>query len=205
MSMIDTFLFDLGNVLVYFSHERMFAQMAALCERPPEEISKLCRESGINDRLERGEISEERYHREFENLVRRPVDPDRLYHAASDIFSSNDSIRPIVAKIKDKGLRLVLLSNTTSAHFRFIKERFNVLELFDEWIVSYEVGAMKPDAPMYEVALEKIQCPADRCFYSDDLEVNVEAGRRFGLRSEIYTDTPTLVKQLRQRGLELDI
>ncbi|MFO0948072.1 MAG: HAD family phosphatase [Planctomycetota bacterium] len=202
--MIDTLLFDLGNVLVYFSHERMFAQMAELCGRSPAEVVTLCRQSGINDRFERGEISEAEYHREFEALVRSNVDPEKLYQAASDIFWSNDSIRPIVAKAKQRGLRLVLLSNTTSAHFRFIQERFDVLEPFDEWIVSYEVGAMKPDAPMYEAALERIQCPPQRCLYLDDLEANIQAGRDFGLQAEVYTDTPTLLNHLKERGLELD-
>ena len=45
--MIRTFLFDMGNVLVHFSHEKMCAQMGALCEKSAEEVRDVLFESGM--------------------------------------------------------------------------------------------------------------------------------------------------------------
>ena len=39
--MIRTLLFDLGNVLLHFSHQRLCAQMGELCGKPAEAIRRL--------------------------------------------------------------------------------------------------------------------------------------------------------------------
>lgn len=201
--MIETVLFDLGNVLVHFSHERMFAQMGALCGRSGPEIAALCRELDLNDRFERGEISESEFHRALERAVGRPIDRHALYLASSDIFWLNDSMVPVVRALRSSGRRLVLLSNTTAPHLRFVGENFTILDELDEQVVSFKVGAMKPDAPIYYAALDRIGCPPDRCLYVDDLAENIEAGRRFGLDAEVFTDTASFLGHLRQRGVEL--
>ena len=45
VAMLRTIMFDLGNVLLYFSHERMFEQMGALCGKPAEETRELMLDS----------------------------------------------------------------------------------------------------------------------------------------------------------------
>lgn len=203
--MIETFLFDLGNVLVHFSHARMFEQMGALCGKTGDEILALCDQSGLTDRFERGQVSEEEFHRCFQELIGHEVCPQELYRAGSDIFWLNEPMVPILEKLRSEGYRMVLLSNTTAAHLRFIRENFPVLDFMDELVLSYEVGAMKPEDAIYEAALKRIHCPPGNCLYVDDISENIEGGRRFGLRAEVYSDTPKFLRDLQTHGVELSL
>lgn len=202
--MIRTVLFDLGNVLVYFSHERMCAQIADVCGRDASEVRELLLDGGLQWAFERGDVSEAEFHRRLEKATGRTIDFDALRRAASDIFELNTSVVPVVDALKKRGHRLVLLSNTNRLHFEFVRERFDILDRFDEFVLSFEVGAIKPERSIFEVALDKIECRPQECFYTDDTAGHVEAGRRFGLDAEVFTDTETLLGHLRQRGIAWD-
>ena len=85
--MIRTFLFDLGNVLVHFSVERMCRQMAAVCNCSEKRVYDLLFDSGLLDKLEIGQISEDDAYREFTEALGAQVDREQLDLAACDIFA----------------------------------------------------------------------------------------------------------------------
>ncbi len=201
--MVRTLLFDLGNVLLYFSHERMYEQMGNLCNRSGEEVRELLEEQQALTDFECGRLSRPEMHRLFESLTTVEVDRRRLMRAVSNIFTPNNSLLALLDPLKALGLRLVLLSNTNIAHISFVKKKFDLLAKFDAQILSYEVGSMKPDPPMYEAALDQIGCAPGECFYTDDIVENVERGRGFGLQAEVFIDTQTFISQLEQRNIIL--
>jgi glucose-1-phosphatase len=200
--MIETFIFDMGNVLVHFSHERMCRQIAEICGLSPAEVRRWLFDSGLQWEFEKGRITEENLHTRLEEQTQRTLDFGALIHAASDIFDRNPAIEPMIDAIRSQGRRLVLLSNTSLSHFQFVRANFDVLSAFDAFVVSYEVGAMKPDKAIYDAALAAAGCPAEKCFYTDDIADYVAAGRRYGLQAEIYTSADALRGQLRERGVK---
>lgn len=201
--MIQTFLFDMGNVLVTFCHDRMCRQMGELCGRSGPEVRALLIDTGLQWEFERGEVTPQEFHQRFEAAVESRVDREQLRLASSDIFAQNDSLLPVLGQLKSLGHRLVLLSNTTIWHFEFVRERFDVLKPFDDFVLSCRAGAMKPDAPIYEAALREIHCDPANCFYTDDIPDYIAAGRRHGLNAEVYVDTIALLRQLRNRGVDI--
>ncbi len=202
--MIRTFLFDMGNVLVHFSHERMCAQMGALCGRTGPEFRQILFDTGLQWEFERGKVSEREFHRRLEEAVGQPLDFEALVRAGSDIFHLNEPIVPLLDRLREWGHRLVLLSNTSISHFEFVSAEFDLLHRFDDFVLSYRVGALKPDSPIFEAALATIDCAPEECFYTDDIPAYVEAGRSFGLQAEVFTDVASLCKQLRVRGFSVD-
>lgn len=202
--MIETCLFDMGNVVVFFSHRVMCEQMGALCGREWQDVWKVLFDAGLEYEFERGEITEREFHSRFESAVDRRLDFEALHRAASDIFALNPPMPGILDGLKSRGLRLVLLSNTSVSHFAWIRERYDVLQRFDDFVLSCEVGAIKPDRAMYAAALRKIACEPGRCFYTDDVADNVEAARPFGLQAEQFLDVPTLQRQLAERGVTVE-
>jgi HAD superfamily hydrolase (TIGR01509 family) len=201
--MLKTILFDMGNVLVYFSHERMVKQIAEVCGQQAESVGEFLLDSGLQWEFERGLIGEGEFHRRVEAFAGRDVDYRDLLQAGADIFWRNDSILPVLDGLKTLGVRLVVLSNTCASHFEFVRRRFDCLGYFDDFVLSCEVGAIKPEPAIYEAALERIACAPSECFYTDDVERNVEAARAFGLRAHVYTDADALVAQLDDLGLAL--
>ena len=80
---IKTCFFDMGNVLVFFSHERMCQNIAKLCGWNLPETKTFLLEEGRQWKLERGDISEEEFHAEFCEATGRKLDIDQLRHAAA--------------------------------------------------------------------------------------------------------------------------
>lgn len=199
--MIRTFLFDMGNVLVHFSHDRMCAQIGALCGLSGPEMRKLLIDSGLQWEFERGRVSAEEFCAGLGAAAGAQFELAALKHAGSDIFDLNKPMLPILDALKARGHRLVLLSNTSIAHFEFVQENYDVLDRFDDFVVSFRVGALKPDRAIYEAALRTIQCDPSECFYTDDISAYVDAAREFGLQAEVFTDAATLRTQLHQREI----
>jgi HAD superfamily hydrolase (TIGR01549 family) len=201
--MIRTFLFDMGNVLVHFCHDRMCSQIGELCGKSGPEIRAALIESELQFKFERGWLSEDEFQAVLQRLLDASFERDELFRAGSDIFQANSSIVPVLKALKTAGHRLVLLSNTSAPHLRFVRENYEVLEYFDDFVLSYEVGAVKPDAAIFEAALRKIDCPPEECFYTDDIEEYVITARKFGLRAEVFTDTENLLIHLVGHGVQL--
>ena len=193
--MIQTFLFDMGNVLVSFCHDRMCRQMGTLCGLTGPEVRQRLIDTGLQWEFERGQVTPDEFHHRFEEAVATKVDQRELARASADIFTPNVSLQPVLAELKSRGHRLVLLSNTTIWH------RFDVLKPFDDFVLSCHAGTMKPDAPIYEAALRVIHCDPADCFYTDDIPDYIAAARKYGLDAEVFTDTPALIRQLENRGI----
>jgi len=201
--LIRTFLFDMGNVLAFFSHDKMCEQMGRLCGRSQSEIRTLLIESGKQWDYERGKLTSAQFHQWFEQAVGQCVDFDALLVAGSDIFELNTSILPVLDSLKASDYRLVLLSNTCISHFEFIWNQYNVLQRFDDYVTSYAAGAIKPEPDIFECALKKIECAPEEAFYTDDIPDYIREARKLGIQAEVFTDTETLVAQLAQRGIHV--
>lgn len=198
---IRTCFFDMGNVLVFFSHEKMVRNIAELCGWSEAQTKTFLLDEGRQWKLERGDITEEQFHEDFCQAAGRLIDMDALRLAAADIFWLNESIVPVLQHLKSAGRRLVLLSNTSVTHLRFIEQRFNVLDLMDDRVTSFEAGAMKPEDRIFEVALSKANCPPENCFYTDDIQPYVDKGSSFGINARLFTNTDSLKQHLSELGL----
>lgn len=188
----------MGNVLVHFSHDKMCRNIAQLCNWTEAQTRTFLLDEGRQWKLERGEIDEQAFHEEFCRASGMLLKINELRHAAADIFWLNESIMPVLHELKSAGLRLVLLSNTSLTHVRFIERHYNVLQLMDDRVTSYEAGAMKPENRIFEVALSKALCDPDECFYTDDIEAYIRKAETLGIHSRVYSTTEALRISLRE-------
>lgn len=200
--MLQAIVFDMGNVLVHFNHEKMLAQMGALCGRSAAAMRTLLFDDGLYWNFERGHFSPDEFRQRLEAATGVRLNLTDLATATADIFQLNAPMVPLLEELQARGLRLVLLSNTCLWHFEFIWERFGILQRFDEWVVSYHVGAIKPEAAMFQAAKRAVQCPPDRALYTDDIPAYVDLGRAQGLQARVFTDVSALRRDLAALGID---
>jgi len=181
--MIRACVFDMGRVLVDFCHERMLRQMAVVCRCDPAALREYLMESGLLLRYECGEFTEAQMHGFFEEFLGYRIPRDELDRAASDIFTDKPEMLPLLQQLRQHGLKLVLLSNTSRNHFEFIRPRFPFVELFDAYVLSYEVGVLKPDPAIYQAAVATAGCLPEECFFTDDIAENINGAQACGLQA----------------------
>ncbi|WP_437186329.1 HAD family hydrolase [Planctomicrobium sp. SH668] len=199
---IRTLLCDLGNVLCFFSHEKMCQQVADVCNVPVESVRKTLLQGQMQWNFERGLITEIELKQQLENEFNCRINLGQLVRALGDIFELNDSMIPLLLHLKRRRTRLVLLSNTCVSHINFIQSRWNILGLFDHMILSYEVGTVKPEDRIFEIALDQVQCDPEEVLYIDDIAQYIEKGRLFGMNAEIFTTTDRLIETLPKYGIQ---
>lgn len=194
-------IFDIGNVLIYFNQEKMIEQLAELSGLTTVAITKELLTNGLGIKYETGLISTNELISYFEKISSRKHTKDAFKRAMSDIFKPNESLFPLVKTLKEKGIKLILLSNTSEIHFEYIHENYEIIGNFDHFILSFEVKAMKPAASIFKKAIEVSCCAPEECFYIDDIPEYINSARSLGIDAEQYVDTQTLIRQLSERNL----
>ncbi|HCS53821.1 HAD family phosphatase [Rubinisphaera sp.] len=203
MTEIKACLFDMGKVLVHFSHDVMLEQMAVVCGCEAAELKTLLFDSGLLLEYERGLHDEPQMHSNLETALKRQLDRLQLEDAAARIFEPNEEMIPLLLELRDAGIPLVLLSNTSRIHFEFIRNSFSILEHFDHFILSYEVQALKPDPAIYAHAVQAAGVSAEECFFTDDIMENIIAARACGIEAHLFEDAVQIRKVLHGLGLPI--
>ncbi len=201
--MHKTVLFDLGNVLLFFDHSRMCEQIGRCLDLKAETIHKVLFQDGLGDLYERGEIHTVALYEYLCNLSPASQKPNyqHFLEAAGNIFTPNLSLLPLLEELKKQNHRLLVVSNTNAAHFLFARQHYpQILDLFDDYILSYEIGASKPEERIFLHALEKAQCPREHCFFTDDIPLFIEGATRVGIPCALFEGPQILEQHLKQRG-----
>jgi len=199
--------FDLGNVLLSFCHERMCRQMAAVAGVSAEAVREAlfggAETPSVQWRFERGDLNALAVYEHFCECVGVRPEIDQLFAAGCDIF---DEISPSVALIERlaaSGHRLGIMSNTNPIDWAFISSgRFPFVNCcFQQYILSYQAQAMKPERAIYEEAVRRASVPAAEVFFTDDRLENVEGALAAGLDAVLFVSPERLVNELRLRGI----
>jgi FMN phosphatase YigB (HAD superfamily) len=198
---IKTILFDLGGVIVPFDFKRAYSRMAPLLSYPVAEVAIRLRATDLIQRFETGLVAPERFVEE----VCAVLEMKRIaYEEFCDLWTSVFMVETLIPEslVARLGSRYrLLLSNTNPIHFNMIKENYPLLRHFDDYVLSYEVGALKPSAKIYQEAVARAGCGAQECFFTDDILMNVEAARQHGMDAVQFQTAAQLEEELRVRGL----
>ena len=104
---------------------------------------------------------------------------------------------------ENRGYQTYVLSNAAQSFYEYFP-KFYRMEDFDGVVVSSDVHLIKPDVRIYAYLLEKYHLNPEECLFLDDREDNVEAARKAGMQSMLFTeDYETLRAFLKQNaGIE---
>ncbi|HTR39859.1 MAG TPA: HAD family phosphatase [Bryobacteraceae bacterium] len=199
--MIKTILFDLGNVVIPFDFKRAYARMAQLCACPMEEVPARIRATGLVRPFERGEIAAEPFVRQLCSALGLNVTYDEFCGWWSSVFLPETLVPEALLADLASRYRLLTLSNTNPIHFAMLKQSYPLLRHFHANVLSYEVGAAKPEARIYETAIAQAGCSAAECFFTDDLLLNIEAAREHGMDAVQFLSAGQIEEELRERGV----
>jgi len=129
------------------------------------------------------------------------MDMDTFKDIWNPIFSDDPSVNEAIDYLKGKGYPLFLLSNTNELHFSYIIEKYPIVHAFDEWLLSFEVGAKKPKRRIYDAIFEKMDVQPDEVFYIDDISQYVEVAKQLGINGMVFKNAEQLWEFIRKNGI----
>lgn len=181
------YYFDMGNVLLRFSHEKAARQMAAVAGCSYELVWKTVFEGDLEWDYECGRIDGQGFYERFCEATKTRPDYAALELAGCDIFELNEPILPLLAELKRAGKRLGVFSNTNEGHWRFVTAWYPFLtETFELFALSYELDAMKPQAEIYGRAAAMTGVAPHAIFFTDDRPENIAAANAAGWQGVVF-------------------
>jgi putative hydrolase of the HAD superfamily len=198
---IEAIFFDLGNVIIPFNVDLAYARMAELCVCSKDEVAARIRATGLVRPFEKGEIAAEPFFRELSAALRLKINYGEFCDWWNCVFEPEPLVPEALLEDLRRRYRLLALSNTNPIHFAMLKEAYPLLGHFDDFVLSYQVGAAKPEAKIYHEAMARAQRKPEACFFTDDLAVNVTAARELGMDAVQFLSAEQLERELRARGL----
>lgn len=194
---IKVVLFDLGGVIVRTEFQTPRQQLADRLGIDYDDLSKLVFDSDTSVRASIGEISSEEHWISVIQRLRRPAEERQ---SIRDEFFAGDIVdRTLVAYIRSLRPRYKtgIISNAWGDLRDFIvREKFD--DAFDKMIISAEVGAMKPEPKIFQIALEQFGVKPKEAVFVDDFYVNIEGCEKVGIRGIHFKDPETTLQQLKE-------
>ena len=199
--MIKTVIFDLGKVIVPFDFTRGYKKLEGLSAYSAAEIPKLLSSNDLVQRFESGKVEPEDFVRELSRTLELRVDFDQFCEIWSSVFLPETLIPESMLKGIKARYRLILLSNTNAIHFKMLEQTYPCLRHFDDMVLSYRVGALKPSPAIYREAIARAGCRPEECFFTDDIADYVAAAKREGIDAVQFESREQLERELTARGI----
>lgn len=198
---ISTIVFDLGNTLIRFDHNISARKIANLFCLDSKEIYKTFFDSLITRDFETGLISPREFYRKATHLLGVKMPYTDFVSIWNDIFWEDEGTCKLARQLKKKGYKLFLLSNVNRLHFEHIRKKFDIIKIFDEVILSFVVGAAKPERVIFDDVVRRAGGDKRKLLYIDDREDLVKEAKAIGIDSIKFENAGKLKNILKEKGV----
>ncbi|HOX56496.1 MAG TPA: HAD family phosphatase [Candidatus Paceibacterota bacterium] len=201
MHLPSVVVFDLGKVLVDFDYAIAARRIAARGKMTLAEIAQFIQQSPLFLQYESGAVTTQQFFDEIRRVTGFLGSLAEFSQCFADIFSPIEPMIQLQAALQRRGLRAYAFSNTNELAIEHIRRTFPFYASFDGHILSYEHGAMKPDARLYEVLERRAGAHGADLLYLDDRPENVAAGAARGWQAILQESPEKTLAAIRQLGL----
>ncbi|MGN1097743.1 MAG: HAD family hydrolase [Clostridia bacterium] len=200
--MIDTIVFDIGNVLAAFDWVK-FVKGFGYGEDVNKDIAEAVFMSRDWPQVDLGILSDEELIAGFvKNAPHRKKEIESIFAKWQYFVEEYPFSEEWVKGLKEKGYKVYVLSNYGRTMFGFAKERFAFLRHVDGGVISYQINKIKPDPEIYKTLIDKYSITPENAVFLDDLPANLKGAEAFGFNTVLVTDHAAAVEGLKKLGVE---
>jgi putative hydrolase of the HAD superfamily len=198
-------VFDFGRVISLSPEDSVWEEIAALVGLDADTLGVFIWR--FRDEYDRGSFSCIEYYRTILKAAGVVADDACVAEMARLDSAAWTRINPATVRlmedVKKAGYTLGILSNMSHDFLAWARGNVPVFGLSDVSVFSCEEGSIKPEPVIYETLLARLGCPAAEVIFFDDIPVNVEKARDFGIKAYIWKDADTARGTLREHGISL--
>jgi len=200
---IKNFIFDFGKVLVDYDFPKMMSSIFPDAEELMEFYPIFCSQE-FRDRCDRGEQTFQEIINEYKALYpkwERQLQEffDKQINAITGEVSG---MRRILTLLHEKGYKTYGLTNRSALVYEVI-EKYDILQMLDDRLISSEEHLVKPDPQIYHRLCEKYDLIIDECLFTDDRQMNVSGALAAGMDAVLFVDADQYEQELVKRGIIL--
>ncbi|CCB71853.1 HAD family hydrolase [Streptantibioticus cattleyicolor] len=152
--------------------------------------------ASVFHRVERGEVPVAELEVTLAESLRRPdgtgPPAEGLIQRMFQPFTMAGAMVELVRRVRASGAAVALLSNSWGHTY----DRTGWDGLFDEVVISCEVGMRKPEPEIYRYTARRLGVAPRRCVFLDDLGRNVRAAAAVGMTAVQHTSVEESSREL---------
>ena len=178
-------ILDMGNVLLEWNKDKILKAVAKT-QKDYLILDKAIFQSGLWERLDLGTLTREElvdkvlsllgdcYQKKVEEVIWN-------WPAYIDIYTE---VFPLLARLKENGHRIFVLSNTSPVFYELLKNQLAPLaKILDGFVLSCDIKVIKPDRKMFEEILSKYELDPANCVFLDDIADNTKIAESLGIKA----------------------
>ncbi|MBQ9013608.1 MAG: HAD-IA family hydrolase [Bacilli bacterium] len=202
--MIKNIVFDVGNVIWKGNSKSIANYIKIDNEEDIAKVSTFFEGFRLMDLDE--ETVEEHYEKwKYNNKINNDKYKDQLVNYYKN-REFNSGIINLINKLKENNYKVYVLSNNNKSAINYLKKCEEVKNI-DGWVVSYEYKLVKPDEEFFKVLFNKFNLNPEECFFVDDKEKNINAGKKLGMNGHVLdyenNGVNKLIDDLKLNGVDI--
>lgn len=189
---IKNVIFDLGKVLVDYNFDLFYNKIG---------YKPKSKEWDSSDELllqfEMGKFPAEEFYQKMMKIYNFDLSFEEFKEAWCGIFPN---VTPLASFASELVLQyeVFVFSNTDELHYPRVRKQFPELDFIgDNEMLSYELGAIKPDKVAFLKAIALFNLNPAECLFIDDNIDNVEAAKRFGMDALLCTNPENCITEIK--------
>ncbi|MCF6336068.1 MAG: HAD family phosphatase [Spirochaetales bacterium] len=196
---VKNIVFDIGNVLLGWNPSGIYQTLFNRDDFTSHPLSKIVGgEIWLN--LDQGLLDfEEGIHQAITGNEEYRGDIEKFFREAPyHLFPIEKSVET-AGRYQKKGYKIFLLSNFHKYGYEILGKRFPFFKDVDGGVISWEVKLNKPDIRIYETLLSNYDLKAEETVFIDDMEENIEAAEKLGIRGILFCSCVDLEQELKRK------
>ena len=194
---IRAVFFDLGGVILRTEYQAPRQHLAEKLGMEYDDLVKVVFDSESGYKASIGAITPDEHWASVTKRLKRPAsEMEALRH---EFFAGDIIDRTLLEFLRSlRGTYKTGLISNAWGDLRdyIVREKFD--DAFDHMIISAEVGAVKPDAKIFKIALEQAGVQAHEAVLVDDFAVNIEGCEKVGMQGIYFEDAESTLLQLKE-------
>ena len=195
-------IFDLGKVLVDFDYSIAARKIAVRSTQAPPDLHAFLGGSPLLVEYESGRLNRRQFFEGVRDAVGFQGSPEEFGAYFAHIFTEIPEMTALQTALRRRGFKTYIFSNTNDLAIEHIRRDFPFFAHFDGYILSYEVGAMKPHPGIYAAMETMCGRRETDLIYLDDRAENIEAGAVRGWRTILH-ESPQKTRELVEEFLHI--
>jgi putative hydrolase of the HAD superfamily len=184
---IKLIMFDCFGVLATDSWEAFIDSLPAEADVAQAREARRAYDAGLIDKYKYGQLIKLATGRQFIGV-----------ESGLAKVAKNYKLLDYIRDLRQRHYRTSILSNAGS---NWIREEFldsSEQALFDDFVLSYKVGMVKPEERLFTLAAERLQVEPAEVILVDDKERYCQAAKDVGMQAVVYRDFEQFKRELEE-------
>lgn len=201
--LIDTIVFDSGNVLVDFAWKKHLDDLG-FDQKTKDYLTEHVIKNPLWNEGDRGvrpyyDLVEEFCHKnpQYEKEIRK------FFEHPGELITERSYTIPWLLELKNAGYHLYVLSNWSQPCYEELKDSILRFEKYlDGAIWSFQHKCIKPEPEIYQKLIDLYDIDPTRAVFLDDTQKNLDGAKPFGFHTILVTDYASAKAGLRVLGVK---